>query len=156
MKGVKKRGLSPVVSSVLLVILVIILIAMIFLWARGFLGEQLEKHGRPIEEVCNAAEFQVSRVSIAGDYDKLEIINRGNVDINSFQIKLTKDGNSEMQRFDFVVRAGESINREVILKMEDNGLPDSIEIFPILIGNIKGKSSNKRFACMGEGELIKL
>ena len=47
-EGIKKRGLSPVIASVLLILLVLVLASIIFLWARGFIGEQIEKFGEPI------------------------------------------------------------------------------------------------------------
>ena len=49
-----KRAISPVVATVLLIVLVLILAAIIFLWARGFVGEQVEKFGEPF-----VPEFEV-------------------------------------------------------------------------------------------------
>lgn len=42
---VNKRGLSPIIATVLLIFLVLILASIVFLWARGFFSEQLEKGG---------------------------------------------------------------------------------------------------------------
>jgi len=43
--GVKrgKKAVSPVVATVLLILIVVILAVIVFLWARGFIGESLTK-----------------------------------------------------------------------------------------------------------------
>lgn len=148
-KVVGSRGLSPVIASVLLILLVLVLAALIFLWARGFVSEQIEKFGKPIEQMCESVDFEVQRVEL-----DLEIINRGNVDIRYFDIKMFKDGDSELEKFDFQVDVGESIREEVNLLMKGNVVPDEVIIYPALIGNAKGGDSNKMFTCMDAGKTI--
>ncbi len=146
-KGVKnKHGLSPVIASVLMILLVLVLAVIIFLWARGFISEQIEKFGKPVEETCSSIDFRAERVG-----DKLEILNRGNVDIRHLDIKLFKGGNSEISKFDFSIDAGQAIEAFVELKMSNGEEPDKIIIYPALIGNIRGGSSNKVFTCMDAG-----
>ena len=150
-KSVKnERGLSPVVASTLMILLVLVLAAIIFLWARGFLGEQIEKFGNPIEQSCSSVDF---KAELNGE--QLEIINRGDIDIRHLDIKLTDfDGNSEVRRFDFSVDAGgEGVTKEIRLKINDKDPIETI-IYPALIGNIKGKSSNKVFTCMDVGVVL--
>ena len=148
-KGVgNKFGLSPVVASVLMILMVLVLAAMIFLWARGFISEQIEKFREPIEESCSSIDFKVERLG-----SKLEIINRGNIDIRCLDVKLfDADGNSEISKFDIQVDAGgEGVTKYVTLTMADGSEPDKIVIYPALIGNVKGKNSNKVFTCMDVG-----
>jgi flagellin-like protein len=77
-----KKGLSPVIASVFMMLLVVILAAIIFLWSRGFIEEQVEKFGKPIESYCENIAYEVAV------YDnELEIRNVANVDINHFDIK---------------------------------------------------------------------
>jgi len=141
-----KDGLSPVIASVLMILLVLVLAAIIFLWARGFIDEQIQKFGKPIDSYCKSVNFEVEKVG-----NKLEIVNRGNIDIRYLDIKLFSGGNSEISRFDFQVDAGKSVEGFVSLKMSDGSLPDKIIVYPALIGNIKGESSNKVFVCMDTG-----
>ena len=56
-----KRGLSPVIASVLLIALVLVLASIIFMWARGFISEQIEKFGNPVElaNVGNSSFFKI-------------------------------------------------------------------------------------------------
>jgi len=141
-----KRGLSPVIASVLMVMLVLVLAAMIFLWARGFISEQIEKFGKPVEELCESVDFRVEKIG-----SKLEILNRGNVDIRHLDIKMFKNGNSEISKFDFQVDAGKAVKKDVTLVMEDGSDPDETIVYPALIGNVMGKDTNKVFTCTTSG-----
>jgi len=152
MKRVRKKGLSPVIASVLLIMLVMVLAAIIFLWARGFIGEQVEKFGGPIEQSCDAVDFDVS---ITGQWgSELEVLNKGNIDIRRLDIRMTREGNSEVRQFDFQIDAGASERDHVTLVMSDGETPDEIIAYPVLIGTVKGSSSNNVFACMDSGRVI--
>ncbi len=143
----EKRGLSPVIASVLMILLVLVLAAIIFLWARGFISEQIEKFGKPVEELCSSVDFSAVIVD-SGGYSILEIVNRGNVDISAFEIKMYSGGDSEIVSFDIGVPVGKSVSSEVVLDVMQNGnVPDKVEIFPVLTGNVRGKSSYKVFTC---------
>jgi flagellin-like protein len=149
-KSVKnKRGISPVIASVLMVLLVVVLAGMVFLWARGFISEQIEKFGAPIEQQCADISFEAVRI---GNY--LEVVNRGNVNIRSLDIKLIKGGTYEFHKFDFSVNAGTAVKEPVTLEMRDNTAPDEIVLYPALIGNVVGESSNKVFTCLDYGEIL--
>ncbi len=148
MKRSDKRGLSPVIASVLMIMLVLVLAAMIFLWARGFISEQIEKFGKPVEEMCGSIDIRVNVIEGTGE---LEVFNRGNVDIRHLDIKMFKGGNSEMKKFDFSVNAGEAVKKHVTLIMSDGTEPDKMIVYPALIGSVVGKESNKVFSCMDAG-----
>ena len=143
-----RRGLSQVIASVLMILLVLVLAAIIFLWARGFIGEQVEKFGKPVDEYCEAVDFSVFVVENGG-YHILEIVNRGNVGISAFEVKMYSGGNSEIFGLDVGVPVGESISAEVSLGVMQNGeLPERIDIFPVLLGEIRGVPSKNLFTCM--------
>jgi len=148
-KRVDSRGLSPVIASVLMILLVLVLAALIFLWARGFISEQVEKFGKPIEELCESVDFKVQKFG-----SDLEVVNRGNVDISHLEVKMFKDGNSQIEKFNFRIDAGESVRKEATLLMDGNVVPDEIVVYPALIGNVKGGSSNKVFTCVDTGKSI--
>jgi len=148
----KRKGLSPVIASVLMIMLVLILAAMIFLWARGFVTEQIQKFDKPIGDVCGTVNFDVVRVG-----NDLEIINRGNVGIRHFEVRLTKGGDSETSKFDFgrpQIDAGEALRESVTLLMSDGSEPDKIVIYPALLGSVRGETSNKVFTCIDAGKTL--
>jgi len=86
-----KKGVSPVVATVLLIAIVIIIAIIIFLWAKAFVSERAQKFNRAIELSCDDVNFE------AGVFDRnpdpliedyvLDIVNRGNVPIYGFEVK---------------------------------------------------------------------
>ena len=143
MKTRNIRGLSPVIASVLLIMLVLFLAALIFLWARGFISEQIEKGGRPIDEYCSNVRIEVHKIGT----DKLQIINTGDVDIFSFDFKLTKGGSSEVKNYDYAVNAGGD-GLEVDVTLDDY---DEFIAYPVLLGTVVGEDSNMPFTCLDSG-----
>ncbi|MBI2045576.1 hypothetical protein HYT23_05960 [Candidatus Pacearchaeota archaeon] len=93
MKGVKKkRGISPVVATVLLVAMVIVIALIIFLWFRGLQGEVITKFGQNIELTCEEAEFYAEFDTAT---DELRISNIGNIPIFGMKLKMQKPGSYE-------------------------------------------------------------
>jgi len=138
--GRPKRGLSPVIASVLMILMVVVLASMVFLWAQAFFENQTENSELSAREVCSYVSFNV----ILDDGNILEIVNRGNINISAFEVKMYSDGNSEIVEIDVGVPAGKSIRQEVDLG--DINFFDEIEIFPVL----NGESSEKQFTCHEE------
>jgi flagellin-like protein len=85
MRRIKKRGVSPVVATVLLIAIVIILAIIIFIWARGFIAEKAQKFGRAIELSCEDINFEAGVFCGAGC--DLDIVNRGDIPLYGFEIK---------------------------------------------------------------------
>jgi len=152
-KGYSKFGLSPIVTSALLILLVLVLATLIFLWARGFVTEQIEKFGQPIEEKCDDVDFDVNIISGGGLYT-LEVTNRGNIDIYHLNVKKIKGASFETDRFEFKMDAGTSVSEAFDLRLADGSEPEEIIFYPVLIGNVKGKDSNKVFTCNNEGKTV--
>ncbi|MCR4284778.1 MAG: hypothetical protein NUV97_01885 [archaeon] len=150
-----KRGLSPVIATVLLVLLVLVLSSLIFLWARGFISEQIDKFGRPIDVLCNTVDFSVERVETVSGEDALEVVNNGDIDIYHLDVKMFDEkGNSEINKFKFNIDAGKSTRGEITLRMSDNTRPKEITVYPALIGTVHGKSTNRVFTCGDVGQTI--
>ena len=152
--GTRKSGLSPIIATVLLVMLVLFLAAIVFLWARGFIGEQIEKFGRPVEDQCKLIDFDVAVVQGTLGQHALEVVNHGNIDIYRLEIKKSKGGNSEVTKFKFNIPAGEPKKGDAFLMMKDGSAPETITVYPALIGNVRGKDSNKVFTCVELGKKI--
>ena len=79
----KKKGVSPVIATVLLIGMVIALALIVFIWMRAFVKETITKFdGQNVELVCNDVKIQAS---YAGG--QLSIFNLGNVPIYDIRIK---------------------------------------------------------------------
>ena len=80
-----KRGVSPVIATVLLIGIVIALGVIVFFWFSSFTQEAITKfNGENIQLVCNDVQFQAS-YSSDGD---LAFSNTGNVPIYSFNVQI--------------------------------------------------------------------
>ena len=80
-----KKGVSPVIATVLLIAMVIIIGLIIFLWFRGFTQEAITKFEKNIQLVCDEVSFTSEYSSSEG---KLYLINDGNVPIYDFKVKI--------------------------------------------------------------------
>ncbi|HKL23151.1 MAG TPA: archaellin/type IV pilin N-terminal domain-containing protein [Candidatus Nanoarchaeia archaeon] len=86
MKG--KRGLSPVIATVLLIAIVIVIGLIVFLWFRGITEEAITKFdGRNIKLFCDEVKMEAE---YSGGY--VYISNSGNVPIYRVKAKITSDG----------------------------------------------------------------
>lgn len=85
MKG--RRGISPVVATVLLIVMVIAIALIVFLWMRGFVSEAILKFDKNIELVCGEVAFDTSY-----NGGILYVSNNGNVPIYDMKIQIYNSG----------------------------------------------------------------
>ena len=149
----KKGGLSPVIATLMLILLAIVLAIIVYLWSRGFLAEQIEKRGDSIEKLCSSVRFDAQLVrNSTGDF--LEATNLGNIDIYNLDIKKISSGEAESAGFKFVIPAGKTVGREFTLSMKNNDIPKTLEIYPVLLGS--SGSKNKAYTCQEIKKTIEL
>ncbi|MEM3122284.1 MAG: archaellin/type IV pilin N-terminal domain-containing protein [Candidatus Pacearchaeota archaeon] len=80
----KKRGISPVVATVLLITIAIIVVAIIWVWAKSSVKEGTLKFNKPIEQSCKEVSLEIS---INGD--SISVVNKGNVAVKKIALKDT-------------------------------------------------------------------
>ena len=146
--SIKKKGLSPVITTVLLIVLVIVIIGIIFLWFSGMVEEGVTKFGKNIQMVCDDVNFDASYSS-----NTISIVNNGNTPLYDVNIKTGTGGNFESKKIkeltsewpEIGLTQGETFSEE-ISDYIDNA--DTIIVSPILIGT--SSSGKKTFVCSGE------
>ena len=85
----KVKGLSPIIATVLLIVLVVAIALIVFLWVKGMTQEAIAKFGNQnIQLVCNQVSFQASYTPATGLY----ITNPGSVPIFGIDVKAVGDG----------------------------------------------------------------
>lgn len=95
-KKAEKRGLSPVIATVLLIAMVLAISLIVFLWFRSFAQESITKFGGTnIDLVCKDVQFDASYSS-----GNLDLSNIGNVPIYSFQLQIENSGSGSTQTED--------------------------------------------------------
>ncbi len=149
-KIVRKSGLSPVVTTVLLITLTIAITVILFLWFRGMVKEGITKFGRNIELACDSVNFEVGYSS-----GTLSVVNNGDVSIYNLNVKTGQAGNYQTRE---ITKFGGGVS------WPSTGLPQGgtfsgdiggevgsageLSVFPILIGKAKG--GKRTFVCEGQ------
>jgi len=150
-----KKGLSPVIATVLLISLGIALSGIVFLWMVGFVSEQIQKQGKPIEQVCKDVSFENEQTyNDVGNSITLQVTNRGNVHIYGFDIKFIESGESNMKSFTFDVPIGEASDVQIIPILGEN--VKEVVLYPMILGSVRGKKLNKPVTCLDSGKIIQL
>ncbi len=142
-----KRGLSPVIATVLLVALVLVLAVIVFLWARSSITEQIEKFGKPVERNCEDVDF-----TAVYSIGLLDVANNGNIPIHEFEVKQFKDGDSEIERLEKPLNEG----RVKSISFSPNSGVDKVIVYPVLLGKVRGTNQNKKYVCLDNGITINL
>ena len=84
----EKRGLSPIIATMLLIAIIIVIGLIIFLWLRGINEEAITKfEGTNIKLICEEVAFEASYSD-----GSLYILNLGNVPIYKIKVKMEGEG----------------------------------------------------------------
>lgn len=136
---VKKRGLSPVIASVLLIALALIIATIIFLWAKNFVKEKTLKFEEPIENSCVNVKFN-AEVDLIGGGDEIEVKvnNLGNVPVYGVEVRRSIGGSMENLGAEYFEGGGMPPGTGKIVSLDVDGkgvkLGDELIILPILLG----------------------
>lgn len=141
-----KKGISPIITTVLLILIAIILAVIILLWARGFISEKVSKfvpsesQDRPIEEACNLVSL-----SAGIDGNQLSVVNQGDIPVYKLNVRVTNSvsGDSTIKEYD---TTGLNPGQTKLLTTAQSLSGNKVEIEPILIGK-SDKNGNVEYNC---------
>ena len=140
-----KRGISPVIATVLLIAIVVILGFIIFLWARTVIQEDVQKFGEPIKTICD--EVSISTIIIG---TSLVITNNGDrAPINNIALHL-KDSNGDVSIQEYSNPIDLAPGRSTTIQVSQTS-GTLVAISPILKGSKGG--SEETFICENKFEL---
>jgi len=151
-----KKAVSPMISTVLLVMIVIIMAIIILLWSRGFIKETISKEvageKKRVEQFCS----EISLTAILNEDGSFGFTNNGNVPIYAFNLKLTDSGSSDIisirpEKGGLVNPGFSTLVRDDYDTFYDYYNYDEVEIIPILLGKsqtgaIKEKQCDEIYA----------
>lgn len=151
----KRRGISPVVATVLLVLLAVILAIIIFLWARSILAEKVQKDlGKgpmQIADACKEVGFKADVTLTASSIIAVvDIENIGNVPLYGIElIKVSKGSKTRVGSASFApniqaIKSGKSysFNNVAVSGLEKD---DEVIVLPVLLGT--NKDAKKQYTC---------
>ena len=128
---IKKRGLSPVVATVLLISLALVLALIIFIWARSVIKERVEKFGEAIELSCDDISFSAELESSG----KVNVNNLGNVPLYGIEVRKRGLGvikNIGAGYFDSGLPKG--AGKSVDVSLGNPAVGEEFTIVPIVLG----------------------
>ncbi len=150
-----KRGLSPVIASVLLIAIALVLAMIIFIWAKSWVGENIQKDlgGGPeaIDSFCDDIQF-VAETEVSG---RVTLNNIGNVPIYGVEIKRKQGGSIEnvgSAIFDNGIPKGSTGRADISLP--DVSVGEEIIITPVILGETK--EYKKPYVCEKFGETVRV
>ncbi len=147
-KRLKKRGISPVIATTLLIAIVVVIALILFLWFRNVVGDYGEKFGKNIELVC---EDVVLGADYSGGY--LYLSNDGNVPVFKVNLKIEEAGGYSL--VDLANLVGSDSWPKTGLKQgevysgyigDEIGNPDEIKVIPVLLG-LSSEGGKKTYTC---------
>ena len=142
----KKRGISPVIATILLISIVVIIALIVFLWLRGMTEETITKFGgKNVKLVCGDVMFEASYSG-----GKLYISNTGNVPIFKMNMKIDKGTSFSTITFNTVedlwpelgLNQGGTFSLDISSKISPG---NEIIIIPVLAGSTK--DGEKIYVC---------
>lgn len=141
-----KKGLSPVIATVLLIAIALVLALIIFLWAKSFVGEKIMKFEETIENSCKDVKFDVEAIAIDG---KISVVNQGDIPIYGLVVKKKGLGSVEeiktFQEGDITtIKSGETTQVDMPPGI-DTG--DEIIAVPIILGKTANGETTKSYTC---------
>lgn len=135
MNMMNKKGISPIIATVLLIVIAIALFVLIFLWVRSFQGERISKFGAPIENACPNVQLELTMIN-----PQLQIENIGNVPVYKIQIfELSGGSTNKLQDETINLLAGSTTTVGVTCS-------DQLKIVPVLLGTTE-KGAQKEYIC---------
>ena len=147
----RRKGLSPVIATVLLIGIVIALALIIFLWFRGTMEPAITKFDKNIELVCQEdVDFDASYSSTGG----LQIVNSGKSPIFSFKVRIIReDGEYETKDIGDIATdswPGDGLKQSGSFSSAISGTTngDKLLLIPVLLGS--SEEGDVAFTCKEE------
>ena len=138
-----KKGLSPVIATILLIVVVISLASIVFIWARGLIPAAIQKGGIPVEQACNSMALTAVYSSFDG---VLTITNDGNIPVHKFVVSVTSGSEVTSQEITSPILAGDFYSEGFTFA------GDSMTISASILGDANG--DKKIYKCSNTFDVI--
>ena len=129
-----KKGVSPVIVTVLLVAIVLVLAAIIFIWAKSFVQEDVQKFNQPASTICSEVNLAIS-----SDATGLKIVNNGDrVPVNKIELVVNNNGNKNIVDYPDAI----DLQPQSSTTIDISSYGDVIGIIPVLLGTKGGQQTD--------------
>lgn len=154
----RKKGISQVISSVLLISLVITMAAVIVVWSTGITeritGGSITLQGKNIALTCGDIVFDFSYTE-----GKLYLINPGNIPIYGMKLRIYSDGSFETKDIKDLtpnwpedgLKAGKTFSDSITFDADVN----EVVLIPVLMGKTNS-GKEREYVCERESQTLLL
>jgi len=143
-KKQNKKALSPIITTILLILVSLVLAGIIFAWAKSFGSEQVAKFDEPIENSCVDVRLQAA---ITGA-NSVSVINQGSIPVYKLRFLIEGDGNSDKEDKEVNIIAGGATSVTTIANL----IGKEVTLMPVLLGTLKDDSTkSEEFPCTSAG-----
>lgn len=147
-----KKGVSPVVATILLVAIAIILALIIFFWIRSLIGESITKFdNQNAETLCSELEFDAVYYP---DSKEISLFNSGEIPIYDFEVLIKKTGGhntvtlkESAQNWPTIGLRSADTFSGVLNNIENSNSVNEIKIIPILRGTGTSSGQVRTLTC---------
>ncbi|MCX6741934.1 MAG: hypothetical protein NTX24_02030 [Candidatus Pacearchaeota archaeon] len=139
-----KKGISPIIATVLLIVIAIALFVAIFFWVKSMQKEVILKFGSGIEQSCLRVSFDAN---VQGQV--LQVENRGDITIGAIDV-YNKSGGSliSIDGITTPIMPGEAAQLSGISGCQQ------LKIVPVLMGISKKTGSEAQFVCEAKARMV--
>ena len=131
----KKRGISPLIATILLIAFVVVIALLVWFWYSDLLEEYRTKEGQQIQSEFTCAsdvEISANLVDCTTNSISFNLKNKGSIELISFYIVGTDDlGNKNSITSEINLAPGATLNTGAIFD-EMVGNLEEVDIIPIL------------------------
>ena len=130
-----KKGVSPLIATILLISFVIILAILILFWYFNVISEETEKTDITEQQACaTQVEFSVSQVCYSGTSVFFKVQNNGLVGVSRFKVIVTDETTGATQSYE--TSEGVAVAERKQLSIDPTINVDKIGITPfIMVGS---------------------
>ncbi len=144
-----KRGISPLIASVILVTFVLFVGVIVVFWGRNFITEKAEKEGVLAEKQLKCENINLEIKSIDNSNKNIVLTNTGNEIIDGFILKVTSGGSGAEK----IIQKVEPLKTVTITYSFNLGNNAKIDLIP----SLKPEGNNAPIVpCSNKHKLIKV
>lgn len=135
MKKIGKKGISPMIATILLIGFVIAIILLVLLWGKNYIEELAEKRGLLAEkqQECTKIDLEVPKACWRGTTAEVVIKNKANVPIHKFVFRAVGAVGEPVEKYGTQWKLGGLETKSYDLEFSsDVGVISNIDIIPHL------------------------
>ena len=158
-KTKNKKAVSPIIATVLLIVIAVSLFGIIFAWSRSFMKEETLKFGDTAKSLCSQINLKVTNVHASNGEVSMHLDNVGNVNVYKIMVQFVGPGIKQAAEYGAVgdndnsaLSAGVSVDRTltpptgVVLSNVQK-----LVITPVLLGKGAKSGDYQEYECDGYG-----